>query len=364
MFCIIIIQLIEIVFAIFISFFWSSYRIKTERNCFHTSLNSSLSEVLFFFKNGMLSGVIISILFSILNFLFPNVFILSYQLIFFLELFSIIGLLFSFLEYNLNLIVLISTIFTLMYQKKIPFLHNSIVYIFLILSLISLVSVILIYILPTSSYYPKIKYLKRRFVGIYQLKQFYLIPLLVYVPMNNSNKFIIHNNAIFILPLILGFSQSIKKQFPQKNKRRIIISQLFLFIIYSFSILFIIKNANIFLLLIINTILTLIVQIILKYLDKKGKFCFTKVNNGIRVLYVIPNTPADKMGLQVGDVIVKCNSIYIHNENEFYYALQKSPTFCHLKVLDPFNEYRILESAIYNDSPYEIGVITFKKVTI
>ncbi len=46
--------------------------------------------------------------------------------------------------------------------------------------------------------------------------------------------------------------------------------------------------------------------------------------------------------------------------DELYEALQKSPAYCRLKVKNFEGELKLAESAIYADSPHEIGLVLFE----
>ncbi|USS93619.1 PDZ domain-containing protein [Fructilactobacillus ixorae] len=81
--------------------------------------------------------------------------------------------------------------------------------------------------------------------------------------------------------------------------------------------------------------------------------------DGIRILAVKPNTPASKMQLQAGDLILEVNGQPVRNETQLYQALQSSPTFCHLKVKHQDGQLELTDSAIYAGTPHEIGIVTF-----
>ncbi|USS87805.1 PDZ domain-containing protein [Fructilactobacillus hinvesii] len=83
--------------------------------------------------------------------------------------------------------------------------------------------------------------------------------------------------------------------------------------------------------------------------------------DGIRILAVKPNTPASKMKLQTGDLILEVNDQAVRNEDQLYRALQSNPTFCHLKIKNRDGQLELKDSAIYAGAPHEIGIVTFPK---
>lgn len=78
------------------------------------------------------------------------------------------------------------------------------------------------------------------------------------------------------------------------------------------------------------------------------------------MIAVIPDTPAAKMGVQKGDIILDCNDEEVKNESELYAALQKNSAYCHLRIRTFEGDLKITESAIYADGPHEIGLILFQ----
>ncbi|WP_144599914.1 PDZ domain-containing protein, partial [Siminovitchia fortis] len=55
--------------------------------------------------------------------------------------------------------------------------------------------------------------------------------------------------------------------------------------------------------------------------DNAAPFYFSKRNQGLMVLGIIPNTPAADLKLEIGEVITKVNGIEVKTVSEFYEAL-------------------------------------------
>jgi serine protease Do len=49
-----------------------------------------------------------------------------------------------------------------------------------------------------------------------------------------------------------------------------------------------------------------------------AKYYDLRNTKGVMITKIYPNTPSDKAGLQVGDIILKINSYYINNENTIF----------------------------------------------
>lgn len=85
----------------------------------------------------------------------------------------------------------------------------------------------------------------------------------------------------------------------------------------------------------------------------------TDAAGGVRVVAVIPGTPAAKMGLQSGDTILQCNGVDVPTARAFYTATQHLGTFCRLRVRDGEGRFRLAETAIFTGAPHMLGVMTF-----
>jgi hypothetical protein len=85
----------------------------------------------------------------------------------------------------------------------------------------------------------------------------------------------------------------------------------------------------------------------------------SQTTTGVRIVAVQPETPAAKMGLMAGDVVLLCNQLPVHNDAELYAAIQQHPTYCRLRVAGLDGEIRLCETAIYEGAPHELGMITF-----
>ena len=111
--------------------------------------------------------------------------------------------------------------------------------------------------------------------------------------------------------------------------------------------------------LIILTVVSIFFEIKLRKKEKDANSWYVETDEGIRIISVQPETPAAKMKLQPGDVILTCNNRVVNSEEEFYQALQLNSAYCHVKVRTYEGDLRIAESAIFMDSPHEIGLILF-----
>lgn len=91
--------------------------------------------------------------------------------------------------------------------------------------------------------------------------------------------------------------------------------------------------------------------------DKRQTSLFTRQENGLKILGVLPHSTAHKMGLQIGEIIWKTNGLELASQGEFYHALQQNPAFCKLEIIDLSGEKRFAQSSIFQGDHYQIGCL-------
>lgn len=77
---------------------------------------------------------------------------------------------------------------------------------------------------------------------------------------------------------------------------------------------------------------------------------------GLRVLAVQEGSPAADMKIRPGDVITHANGQAIHSMTDLYAAMQQSPAFCRLEILDENDEKRFVQRSRYADEPHQLGI--------
>ncbi|KAA9018028.1 PDZ domain-containing protein [Niallia endozanthoxylica] len=86
-------------------------------------------------------------------------------------------------------------------------------------------------------------------------------------------------------------------------------------------------------------------------------FYFSQRNHGVMILGVIPDSPAEKMGLDVGEVVFKVNGVTITDEESFYEAMQKNRAHCKLEVFDVNEQVRFVQRALYEGDHHQLGIL-------
>ena len=93
-------------------------------------------------------------------------------------------------------------------------------------------------------------------------------------------------------------------------------------------------------------------------MQEEGRpFYFSKKNHGVMILGILPESPADKMALGVGELVTKVNGTNVHDEKTFYEALSRNRAHCKLEVLDTNGQIRFVQRALYEGDHHELGIL-------
>ncbi len=345
-------------------------RINKERKQFRVAINKDFYEGRNFIKYGLFFFVIGSLISMILGLTLPTNSVYIYQILVVLA-FLING----FSTTSMLLVMTAAGILELVVPRFITFFGD-------VFPEISGPSwLLLIFISILADYYltrnmkkhplsPRIKSGKRgRNIATYLGRETVVFPLLTLIPSGTLSStlnfwpvFNIGNQkfSLILFPIFISTSVKVikraKEQVIQDKLKNIelLLGLTFVLIVLTkfMSKLFLIS-------LIILTVVSIFFEIKLRKKEKDANSWYVETDEGIRIISVQPETPAAKMKLQPGDVILTCNNRVVNSEEEFYQALQLNSAYCHVKVRTYEGDLRIAESAIFMDSPHEIGLILF-----
>ncbi len=345
-------------------------RINKERKQFRVAINKDFYEGRNFIKYGLFFFVMGSLISMILGLTLPTNSVYIYQILVVLA-FLING----FSTTSMLLVMTAAGILELVVPRFITFFGD-------VFPEISGPSwLLLIFISILADYYlkrnmkkhplsPWIKSGKRgRNIATYLGRETIVFPLLVLIPSGTLSStlnfwpvFNIGNQkfSLILFPIFISTSVKVIKRAKERviqdklKNTELLLGLTFILIVLTkfMSRLFLIS-------LIILTVVSIFLEIKLRKKEKDANSWYVETDEGIRIISVQPETPAAKMKLQPGDVILTCNNRVVNSEEEFYQALQLNSAYCHVKVRTYEGDLRIAESAIFMDSPHEIGLILF-----
>lgn len=94
-----------------------------------------------------------------------------------------------------------------------------------------------------------------------------------------------------------------------------------------------------------------------RYRERHGKPIFTPVRRGIRVLDILPNSHAFKIGIKRGDVILSINGKDVQTQDGIDEALKNFPTFIWVDAINVNGEKKEYEYRCYPDGTDDLGLI-------
>jgi len=361
-------------YLVFIAGILGVMRVKRERKNFHNRTYDAYFELRQLFPLGILLGLILSIITVAAGIAIPFAAIL---------LIAAFTLLWSFTA-NIRMVspayILGAAFFTVIIIAEnnwtIPLFSKAFhsigdrVYpsIVVVLSLLLIAEGILIYKNGSKVSSPKlIKSRRGQSVGVHEAKRVWMLPLFLLIPgdalhLSFSWWPIFHlgttHYSLILVPFAIGFHQQIQGMLPkeavQLHGRRVILLGVFTAILsiagYWFPLVSIVVAA-------LAVIGRETIALLQRMHDDNLPFYFSKKNNGLMIIGIIPESPADKVGLKVGELISKANGVVVRDENTFYEALQKNRAHCKLEVLDTNGEIRFVQRALYEGDHYELGIL-------
>lgn len=204
-------------------------------------------------------------------------------------------------------------------------------------------------------------------VGRYASRRIWMLPLFVFIPGGNLPApfdwfpvFSIDGQSItpIVIPFLIGFSQKVQGILPEtaikaSGRQVILLGTVVLAVAvggYWYPYMSI-----------ISVVIGLIGREGINYLRKRSDrnlpIYFSRSKLGVRILGVIPETPAQKMGLQLGEIVTKVNGIHVTDEREFYKALQKNRAHCKLEVVGNNQQIRYVQRALFEGEHHELGLL-------
>ena len=204
-------------------------------------------------------------------------------------------------------------------------------------------------------------------VGVHEVKRVWMLPVFLLIPGEALTipfdwwpLFSIgdHTYSILLVPFALGFHQQVQgslayKAIKQFGKRII----KFGVVLTCLSVIgYWVPLASI-LIVAIGIIGREALAMRQRLVEESLPFYFSQRNDGVKILGVIPDSAAEKMGLKVGELITKVNGETATDEDSFYKALQKNAAHCKLEVLDHNDQIRLLQRALYEEDHHELGIL-------
>lgn len=361
-------------YLIFLSGILGVSRVKRERKNFHTRTFDAYFELRQLFPIGLILGLVLTIVTLMAGLTLPFAAIL---------LIAVFTILWS-LTTNIRLMSPVYTVgaaffsinLIMEYEWTLPIFNDTFqafdekVYptLVILMALLLISEGILIRKNASKGTSPKLVKSKRgQNVGVHEVKRFWMLPMFLLIPGEALTlpfewwpvfNIGAESYSLILVPFAIGFNQQIQGMLPKKSielqGRRVTTLGVLILILSVIGYWYPLISIGVVALAIIGRELISLMQ---RLKDDNLPFYFSKKNNGLMIIGIIPESPADKMGLQVGEIISKVNGVIIRDEHVFYEALQKNRAHCKLEVLDINGEVRFVQRALYEGDHYELGIL-------
>ncbi|RHW37401.1 PDZ domain-containing protein [Neobacillus notoginsengisoli] len=204
-------------------------------------------------------------------------------------------------------------------------------------------------------------------VGVHEARKLWLVPVFLLLPGSALTLpfdwwpvFSIGENtfSLFLVPFVIGMHQQIQSMLPAQaikayGKKVTTLGVLVLLVSvagYWYPIAAIVAVS-------LAILGREAIAFLRKIKEENRPTYFSRKNEGLMILGIIPNSPAEKMGLKVGELISKVNGLSTRDESDFYEALQQNRAHCRLEVLDTNGQVRFVQRALYENDHHELGIL-------
>jgi PDZ domain len=207
-----------------------------------------------------------------------------------------------------------------------------------------------------------------RVVGAYRMQSMWPVPLLLLFPAGEGaalpwtplfgGELWQHGWSLIAFPIVIGFSELTFTKLPQQKAA---LSSTRLFAYASLLLAISLAAAWWAPLVPVAAIAAIGMHEGLIWLSRREEAehspVFTQDAGGLRILAVLPNSPAAELGIMQGEVIVKVNGVKVRTKEELHQALRMNSAFCKLEVNNLSGEVRFLQRAIYAGDHHQLGVL-------
>ncbi|WP_153732015.1 PDZ domain-containing protein [Sporosarcina obsidiansis] len=206
--------------------------------------------------------------------------------------------------------------------------------------------------------------------AVYQSKLLWIVPVVLLVPGHMVAQYAPYwpqftlgaEKFSFIpIPLIIGFSQMARATFPDVLFPRIGTAVAWLGLsVATVGVAAFWMPILGWAALIAGVLCRLFLSVLLSISERKKPLLLVPQSEGVFVVTVLEDSPAEKMGIIPGDLIKSVNGVTIHNENELYNAIQMNAAHCRLQVIGRDGEVRLKQQVLYRHDHFRLGLLVVR----
>ncbi|MEC1750704.1 MULTISPECIES: S1C family serine protease [Bacillus] len=362
-------------FFVIVSLAFGYVRIKRERKTFHTRIADIYDELKFTYTKGLIPGILLSIVLGVLGISIP------------LGILAIIAVMTAAAALTLRAnwmsaayIVSVSILigFGLQVNQAEPFLDRfpqgfAVMWpaLAVFLGLLVIAEGAVAYRSAHVKTSPGLVVSSRGLpIGQQLANRIWLLPLFILVPGNGLEShlswwpvFSVPGGSFHFLwiPYFVGFGQRVQGSLPETSIRitakRVCILGLIISALGAASLLWTPLAGAAVCAAVLGRIFLSVKQ---RLNDNAAPFYFSKRDQGLMVLGIIPNTPAEDLELKIGEIITKVNGVPVKHVSDFYEALQRNRAYVKLEIIGLNGEIRFDQRASYEGEHHELGILFVK----
>jgi len=358
--------------AVFIMFFAGLQRIRRERLDFGIMVKPLLAETKGVWGITLLAGLIISIIMLGAGFVF------SYETILIVNLAVVllgITIHFSLLSAGYTIVLAALALYILPFWfGTTGFLNESLPHginypgLGILAGLLIITEALMLKRTKSNESFPSLEHGKRgKWIGSHQLKKMGIVPFFVLIPLGTIEPSTTFWPAVSIggetfglmlIPFVIGFSYRVHGDLPIIEKERLT-KQLLL---VGFAVL-IIGGISIYDLRIAPLAFVLAflgkewIHFQQRRREQSSNPLFHERKDGLIALDILPDSPASRGGILVGERVAKVNGTRIASIADLEEALLTSGSFCKLEVIGHDGEKRFEQTALYDTDHRHLGLI-------
>ncbi|WP_237167740.1 PDZ domain-containing protein [Paenibacillus yonginensis] len=206
-------------------------------------------------------------------------------------------------------------------------------------------------------------------VGGYQMQSLWPVPLFLLIPAHTTGSVLpwtpvfggdawLGGFALAGLPVMIGFSEMTTSLLP-KAKVKLTSSRLLFYGLLVLGAALLARWFSGF------TLAAALLAFVLhegliwysRFEEQNRSPFFVHPDRGLKVLAVLPGSPAEELGIAAGETIARVNGAAVNTKEELHEALRMNPAFCKLEVLNLAGEIKFAQRAIYAGEHHQLGVV-------
>lgn len=202
---------------------------------------------------------------------------------------------------------------------------------------------------------------------VYRLRKVWLLPVFMVIPSGPLQAIAPYwpqftlgasDFSLVLFPIVIGTALTSRKRMPDAvfTAYGKCVTTLGLLLILSAIVVYYVPVAF-WVVMAVGVVMRAGLSLYFVWRERADSYAVAPSAKGIMIAAVLPDSPAEKMGLQLGECIVKVNGQPVTNEDELYEALQINAAYCKLEVLDYQQEMRQTQHAVFAEDHYRIGII-------